>query len=82
MDIAQGNRVDSEKLEQVKTGMTRKQVEFLLGNAAVNDLYHPNHAYYIYFLYHGKEKTEENKVLHLTYQDDILVNIEGSLQQN
>jgi len=31
MDIPQGNQIDPKKLEQLKTGMTKSQVEFLLG---------------------------------------------------
>jgi outer membrane protein assembly factor BamE len=79
MDIPQGNRVDADKLEQLKIGMTRKQVEFLLGKAAINDPYHADKAYYIYYLYKGEEQQSEEKTMTLTYNDNTLVNIEGTL---
>ncbi len=80
MDIPQGNEVDPQKIEQLKTGMTRSQVEFLLGTAAINDLHHANQAHYVYYLYKGKEKSSELKKMILTYDADTLVNIDGSLQ--
>jgi outer membrane protein assembly factor BamE len=79
MDIPQGNRVDADKLEQLKIGMTRKQVEFLLGKAAINDPYHADKAHYIYYLYKGEKQQSEQKTMTLTYDKDTLVDIEGNL---
>lgn len=79
MDIPQGNQIDPQKLEQLKTGMTKKQVEFLLGTAAINDQYHANQAHYVYYLYSGKKQTSELKTMVLTYESDILVDIKGQL---
>jgi outer membrane protein assembly factor BamE len=79
IDIPQGNRVDADKLEQLEIGMTRRQVEFLLGKAAINDPYHADKAYYVYYLYKGEEQQSEQKTMTLTYDKDTLVDIEGSL---
>lgn len=79
MDIAQGNRIDEDKLEQLKVGMTRKQVEFLLGKAAINDSYHPDKAHYIYYLYKGEEQQSEQRTMTLTYDKDTLIDIAGTL---
>jgi outer membrane protein assembly factor BamE len=79
MDIPQGNRVEAEKLQQLKTGMTREQVEFLLGQAAINDSYHANKAHYVYYLYDGEEQSTELKTMVLTFENDELIDIEGSL---
>lgn len=80
MDIPQGNQIDAEKLEQLKLGMTRSQVEFLLGSPAIEDPYHPQTASYVDYVYKGKEKTETVKTMVLTYDDkDVLINIDGSL---
>lgn len=79
MDIAQGNRIDADKLEQLKIGMTRKQVEFLLGKAAIDDPYHADKAHYIYYLYKGDEQQSEQKTMILTYDGDTLIDIQGSL---
>ena len=79
MDIDQGNRIAADKLEQLQTGMTRDQVEFLLGQAAIKDLYHANQSHYIYYLYDGETQLTEQKTMTLTFEQDILVTIEGSL---
>ena len=80
MDIPQGNRIDAEKLEQLKLGMTRSQVEFLLGSPAISDPYHPQIASYVNYLYKGEEKSEQVKTMVLTYDDkNVLINIDGKL---
>ncbi len=79
MDIHQGNHINQDKLNKLELGMTRSQVEFLLGEAAIRDLYHANQSHYIYHLYHGEEKSTEQKTMILTFDDDKLVDIDGSL---
>ncbi len=80
MDIPQGNQIDAEKLQQLKLGMTRSQVEFLLGSPAVTDPYHPHIASYVDYLYKGKEQKAEVKTMVLTYDDkDVLIKIDGKL---
>ncbi len=79
MDIPQGNQIDEQKLAQLKTGMTRKQVEFLLGTPAVSDQYHANQSHYVYYLYKGNEKISELKSMILTYESDKLIDIKGEL---
>lgn len=79
MDIPQGNRIEADKLQQLEIGMTRKQVEFLLGKPAISDPYHSNEAYYIYYLYKGDSEQAEEKTMVLTYENDTLVKIDGKL---
>ena len=81
MDIDQGNRIDSAKLDQLKVGMTRSQVKFLLGDAAINDLHHANQAHYVYYLFDGETEQTELRTMILTYDDkDVLTDIQGSLK--
>jgi len=79
MDIPQGNQIEQSKLDQLHTGMTKSQVEFLLGSAAINDQYHANEAHYVYYIYNGKERSTELKTMILTYQEKILIDIKGEL---
>ncbi len=80
MDVPQGNAVDPDKLAQIKPGMTRKQVEFLIGQAAIQDPFHADEDYYIYYLYKGKKRqVEELRRMYLRYDGDRLASIEGSL---
>lgn len=79
MDIDQGNRIDQDKLEQLQVGMTRRQVEFLLGKPAIDSPFHADQAHYIYYFFDGGEKTSEQKTMTLTYDNDVLVDISGAL---
>ncbi len=79
LDIQQGNRIDNEKLAQLEVGMTKRQVEFLLGEPAIRDIYHPDDWHYIYFLKSGKDGSIQKRVMILKFDDEQLTSIEGSL---
>jgi outer membrane protein assembly factor BamE len=79
MDIPQGNRVDAAKVEQVRIGMSRNQVRFLLGTPAVVDLYQPDMWHYVYFLKTGDDGKIEQRQMTLKFVDDLLAEIDGSL---
>src|SRR5690606_34826979 len=40
MDIQQGNLLEEETIAQVEVGMTRSQVQFLLGTPTIADAFH------------------------------------------
>lgn len=48
--IQQGNFVSKEMADQVKLGMTREQVRFLLGTALITDMFHADRWDYIFRL--------------------------------
>lgn len=67
IDIQQGNAVDPEKVEQLEIGMTKEQVEFLLGTPLLTDVFHPERWDYVYFLIPGFGERERR---HLTLEFD------------
>ncbi len=79
MDIPQGNRIDPALVEQLEIGMSRNQVEFLLGTPAVVDLYQPNKWQYVFYLKTGDDGSIVKSVMTLTFTDDLLSAIEGDL---
>ena len=79
MDIPQGNRIEQSSLDKLEIGMTREQVIFLLGDAAIKDQYHANQAHYVYYLFRGEDRVSELRSMVLTYDNNILVDIKGSL---
>ena len=48
--IQQGNFVSKEMADQVKLGMTREQVRFLLGTALITDMFHADRWDYMFRL--------------------------------
>ena len=49
-NIAQGNLIKQEDLDQVEVGMTMTQVRFLLGTPMINDPFSRNRWDYVYYL--------------------------------
>lgn len=61
-DIIQGNNVEENRLEQIKPGMPKAEVQRILGTPLVHDAFHPNIWYYTYLhtLSTGKEVERNN----------------------
>ncbi len=79
MDVPQGKAVDADKLALIKPGMTRKQVEFLIGQPDIRDPFHADEDYYIYYRYHGSTGKRTLRHMRLRYEGSRLSAIDGSL---
>ena len=64
MDIAQGNLLDEDAVARVKTGLTKRQVVYLLGRPVLSSMFHDERWDYIYYL--DSLQKEEQKYLRLT----------------
>lgn len=53
MDIQQGNYLDGHTVHQLKVGMTRSQVRYLLGTPMVEDVFNRDRWDYIYYYKRG-----------------------------
>jgi outer membrane protein assembly factor BamE len=53
MDIQQGNYLDGHTVSQLKVGMTRSQVRYLLGTPMVQDVFNADRWDYIYYFKRG-----------------------------
>lgn len=74
--VLQGNIVDPEKIDQLKEGMSKRQVQFLMGSALVEDLFTQDRWDYLYVLRRG-DKTLRERRLTVFFEGDTLVKIEG-----
>lgn len=79
-DVAQGNLVTEEMISQLKIGMTRPQVHFVLGEPLVRSDLHLNRWDYIYYYYpwHGEVQNrhvtvffDKNDRLEKIVKDDL-----------
>lgn len=77
MDINQGNRIDSEVIGQLELGMTRRQVEFLLGEPSIVNIYRPDVWNYVMYRKSGEDGSEQKRVLKLKFEGDLLTEIDG-----
>lgn len=78
IDIPQGNIIDNKDLKQVKVGMTKEQVKFLLGTPLVTDTFSPNRWDYSYSMRKGSTGKRTQKHLTLMFEGDTLASLEGS----
>jgi len=78
ISIQQGNIIEQEKVNQLKPGMRKDQVQFVLGTPILKDMYHKNRWDYIYTFKPGYGPLEKKR-LSVYFKEDALVNIVGDL---
>jgi outer membrane protein assembly factor BamE len=61
INIQQGNFLDQAAVEQVKPGMTRSQVRYLLGTPMVADPFEKERWDYIYYLKKGRSRHVDSR---------------------
>jgi outer membrane protein assembly factor BamE len=76
IDIEQGNIVTEEMAEQLKPGMSRRQVRFILGTPLVEDTFNENRWDYIYVKRNGLDVLSESQ-LTVVFEGDTLAEIRG-----
>lgn len=77
--VQQGSVITQEMINQLKPGMTKRQVTYTLGTPGLIDSFHQDRWDYVYTL---KENAEERvqKDLTLFFEDDRLVRITGDFR--
>lgn len=76
MDIQQGNLLDAAAVSQLKEGMTRSQVRYLLGTPMVPDAFDGDRWDYLYFLKEGRLKSPEKRRLTVYFESDKVTRFE------
>ncbi|CAJ0774296.1 Outer membrane protein assembly factor BamE [Ralstonia condita] len=72
IDIVQGNFVSREQAAQLKEGMTRDQVRFVLGTPLLTDMFHANRWDYIFSFKRGNTNVVQERKLTLWFDGDHL----------
>ncbi|WDZ96788.1 outer membrane protein assembly factor BamE [Herbaspirillum sp. WKF16] len=76
IDIQQGNFVSKEMVAQLRPGLTRDQVRFVLGTPLLNDIFHSNRWDYDFRLHKGSGELMTSRVS-VFFKDDLLEHVEG-----
>lgn len=74
--VRQGNYVTQKSVEQLSPGMTRSQVQDILGSPLVMDVFHQNRWDYVYLYNDGKGKVTENRIA-VYFDGDSLTKVAG-----
>ncbi len=77
IDIQQGNVVTQDMIDQLRPGMTRKQVRFIMGNPLLTDTFHANRWDYLYSIQPGGGQRLQERVSVNFGADDQLVSLSG-----
>ena len=71
-DIQQGNLLEADKVDQIEIGMTREQVEYILGGPISHDTFGENRFDYVYY-YKAKYADPVHKKLTIYFGKDSKV---------
>ncbi|MBC9249416.1 hypothetical protein A9179_03895 [Pseudomonas alcaligenes] len=77
IDIQQGNVVTQDMIDQLKPGMTRRQVRFIMGNPLITDTFHANRWDYLYSIQPGGRQRYQERVSLMFGSDDQLIGLAG-----
>jgi outer membrane protein assembly factor BamE len=81
IDIPQGNIITQEMVDQLRPGLTKRQVNFILGTPLVRDTFDQDRWDYIYsFQPGGGERVQER--LTVFFEDGELTHFSGDFQQS
>jgi outer membrane protein assembly factor BamE len=78
MEIQQGNFVSQEMVSQLKPGMTREQVRFILGTPMVTDIFHSERWDYVYWRESSDGRREQRK-LTVLFEKGQLARLDGDV---
>ncbi len=77
IDIQQGNTIEEDKLSQLKPGMSKQQVQFLMGTAMLIDPFHPQRWEYVYSFRKGGENMKRKRIT-IIFEDGVLAKVDKS----
>jgi len=79
IDIQQGNVVTQEMIAQLKPGMEKKKVNFIMGSPIILDAFHSNRWDYLYTMQEGGGRVARRRVT-IYFEGDNLARIEGDIK--
>ena len=78
LDVRQGNLITQEMVSQLKPGLTREQVRYVLGTPLVTDPFHGNRWDYVYRYDNGKGEIQQRN-LSVYFEDNKLLRVGGDV---
>lgn len=78
IDVRQGNFVTQEMVAQLRPGLSREQVRFILGTPLVADMFHSDRWDYVYRFQPGRGEVQQRR-LAVFFQDNKLARVTGDV---
>lgn len=76
IDIQQGNVVTQDMVDQLRPGMTRSQVRYIMGNPLITDTFHADRWDYLYSIQPGGGERLQERIS-LNFNNDQLAGLGG-----
>ena len=76
IDVQQGNVVTQDMVDQLRPGMTQRQVRFIMGTPLLQDTFHPDRWDYLYSMKSGRQDRVQERIS-LNFDDNKLVGLSG-----
>ena len=80
IDIQQGNLLDDDDVVQIEVGMTRSQVQFLLGTPMVADSFHRDRWDYAYYFRRGRSPDLIQRWVVVHFENDRVSRVDRNLE--
>ena len=78
INIQQGNIITQDMLDQLKPGMNRRQVHFVLGNPLLDNVFDTSYENYAYTYQKAGEKTEK-QLITVYFEENTYTHFTGEL---
>ena len=78
MDIQQGNYISQDMVSQLKIGMTKEQVRYVLGTPLVADIFHADRWDYVYY-YDPRRGQREARKIAVVFENGKLTRLLGDV---
>jgi outer membrane protein assembly factor BamE (lipoprotein component of BamABCDE complex) len=80
IDVQQGNVVTQDMVAQLRLGMNKKKVRFVMGTPIIQDTFHSSRWDYIYTFHEGGGGTERRLITAVFNEDGKLIALEGDVK--
>ena len=79
LEIQQGNIIDQAMIDQLRPGMSKRQVLYVMGSPMLDDVFHKNRWNYLYSARpDGEDKIQ--KQITLFFENDQIVGVQGDFK--
>ncbi|CAH0992222.1 Outer membrane protein assembly factor BamE [Sinobacterium norvegicum] len=78
IDIAQGNVITQEMVDQLKPGMSKRQVKYIMGSPLLEDTFNNNRWDY-YYAVRSQNNPKPEQTMSLYFDGDLLSHFDGNL---
>ncbi|MGR8948649.1 MAG: outer membrane protein assembly factor BamE [Gammaproteobacteria bacterium] len=78
LDVQQGNVVTQEMIAQLKYGMDKKKVRYIMGTPVIKDTFHANRWDYLFTEQKGGDDMEKRQVT-LYFENELLAKVDGDV---